>query len=164
MLQVKTKYIVMKKILTYSFLALFLSGSVALLMSIAPPTESTPEPIIEPVENVVEVVNLEVTGLSSYKLEEDSYNFGEVKQNNPAKHIFWFTNTGKEDLKIENVKPSCSCTASNYTKEAIAPGEKGFVEVVYNAKKLGVFRKTATITANTDPRNKVLSISGEVVN
>ncbi len=154
----------MKKIITYSFLALVLSGSFLLLMSITPSAETTPDPVVNLIENVDAAIEIEVTGLSSYKLEEDSYNFGEVKMGSTAKHTFWFTNTGTEDIVIEKVKPSCSCTASNFSSEPVAPGEKGYVEVVYPAKKAGVFRKTATITANTDPANKILTISGEVVN
>lgn len=94
---------------------------------------------------------------------EDSHSFGEVKYEVPASHTFRFKNTGTEALTIEKVKPSCGCTASDYTREPIQPGEEGFVELTFNAKKIGIFRKSATVTMNTEPSNKVLSISGEVV-
>lgn len=158
----------MNKILRYSLLALFISGSAVLLLSTTSWAEDEAEKFHEET-TTTKVANVKTDAtpidarLTSYSFDADSYNFGEVKQNKPAKHTFWLTNTGNEDLIIETVKPSCSCTASNYTKDPIAPGEKGYIELEYSAKKLGVFRKSATITANTDPRNKVLSISGEVV-
>lgn len=155
----------MKKIISFSLLALVITGGVFTLMATSPSsTNPDPEPATQLVEKEIFTTVSEVTGMSSYKLETESHNFGEVKMGETARHTFWFTNTGDEDIVIENVKPSCSCTASNYSQKPIAPGEKGFVEVVYPAKKVGVFRKTATITANTDPKNKVLSINGEVVN
>ena len=114
-------------------------------------------------ENQSAEANAADPALSEASFSEDSYSFGEVKFEVPAKHTFRFTNTGTEPLKIEKVKPSCGCTATNYSKEPIAPGAEGFVELTYNAKKMGIFRKTATVTMNTQPQNKILSISGEVV-
>lgn len=96
--------------------------------------------------------------------ETDSHNFGEVPQGTPVRHTFKFTNTGKTDLLIENVKPACQCTVTEYTKEAVAPGESGIVVAEYNAKNPGVFKKSLTVLANTEPKAKILNITGEVVN
>ena len=89
------------------------------------------------------------------------FDFGKVKLNAPATHEFTFTNKGNAPLIISNVKASCGCTVTEYTKEAIAPGQKGFVKATYNSAHEGTFTKTVTINANTDEA-VVLTIKGEV--
>ncbi len=153
----------MNKIISYSLLAILVTGGLVLLMATANSVPNEAPPTTKEVIQKVATAEPAVKGLTSFNLTADNHSFGEVKLGETAKHTFWITNTGDEDLIIESVRPSCSCTASNYSKEPVAPGEKGYIEVVYPAKKLGVFRKTATITANTDPRNKILTISGEVI-
>jgi pectate lyase len=59
------------------------------------------------------------------------------------------------------VQGSCGCTATDYSKEPIAPGKKGYVTATYNAANMGAFHKTVTVTANTDAP-VVLVIKGEV--
>ena len=95
---------------------------------------------------------------------EDSYNFGEIKQGEKVMHTFRFKNNGSNPLKVENVKPACGCTATDYSKDMIAPGEEGFVEIEFNSKgKNGIQKKTVTVTTNTEPRNTILSFTGEIV-
>lgn len=157
----------MKKPIIYLFAFLLLAtGGTALALNSK--TEPAPEKEIPVVKTSLEenapVEATPKTGaLTEVAFTEDSHAFGEVAFEVPAKHTFRFTNTGNQPLTIENVKPSCGCTATNYSKEAIPVGGEGFVELTYNAKKVGIFRKTATVTMNTEPRNKILSISGEVV-
>jgi hypothetical protein len=112
---------------------------------------------------VVDVNHEEPLAVTSIQFDATSYNFGEVPQDVPVKHRFTFTNTGKTDLLIENVKPSCNCTVAEYSKEPIKPGEKGYVEGEFNAKAVGIFKKTITVTANLDPKNVILDFSGEVI-
>jgi hypothetical protein len=42
-----------------------------------------------------------------------------------------FTNTGKEPIKIENVKTSCGCTTAGLKKTEYAPGESGEIEAKF---------------------------------
>ena len=75
---------------------------------------------------------------------------------------FEFTNTGKSDLIVQNVKASCGCTTPDWTKTPVKPGEKGFVEATYNATgRPGAFSKTITVTTNAG--EQVLTIKGEVI-
>lgn len=94
---------------------------------------------------------------------ETDFNFGEVKQGVPARHTFTFTNTGDKDLIIENVKPSCSCTAPSWTKEPVKPGETGEITAEFNAKSKGVFNKSVTVTSNGSDVPMILKIKGEVL-
>lgn len=96
-----------------------------------------------------------------FQWEVMEHNFGKVKQGNPAKYRFKFTNASDAPLTVKNVKPSCGCTAADYTKGEIAPGAEGFVEAEYDAKKPGVFNKTVTVFPEEGPAVQ-LRLRGEV--
>ena len=90
-------------------------------------------------------------------------NVGEIPQGTPKKVVFQFTNTGTAPLILANVRTSCGCTASNWTKDAILPGESSEIEATYNAKNIGNFNKTITVTSNAATPTVVLKLSGTVV-
>lgn len=92
-----------------------------------------------------------------------SYDFGKIRKDQPVTKEFSFTNDGNAPLVITSVKASCGCTVTEYSKEAIAPGEKGFVKATYNAAKTGTFHKSVTVNANTEDSVVQLVITGEVV-
>ncbi len=95
--------------------------------------------------------------------EKTNMDFGKIPQNVPVKMTFNFTNTGTAPLIIMTVTPSCGCTATDFTKSSIEPGQKGFVTLTYNASAVGVFSKTATVNANTIPGAIILEFNGEVL-
>lgn len=99
---------------------------------------------------------------SVLKWKEDSFDFGLIEKGKPVSHDFTFTNTGKQTVLITNVKASCGCTATNYTKTPIKPGESGFVTATYNAASPGSFNKTVTVTTNDTDNKKILIIKGKV--
>ncbi|MDD2635874.1 MAG: DUF1573 domain-containing protein [Bacteroidales bacterium] len=96
--------------------------------------------------------------------EQVVYKFGTFKEEaGPQTATFNFTNTGSKPLFLTNVRASCGCTATEYTKEPVKPGEKGFVKVTYNPRnRPGRFNKSVTVTANTENPTTLLRISGEV--
>ncbi len=94
--------------------------------------------------------------------KEDSFDFGSIEKGKPVSHEFSFKNTTKQTVLITNVKASCGCTATNYTKTPIKPGETGTVTATYNAASPGNFTKTVTVTTNDSEVNKVLTIRGKV--
>jgi len=96
--------------------------------------------------------------------EEDKHNFGIIKEGDFAEYSFKFNNTGNGDLLIANATASCGCTVPEYPKGIIKPGKEGFIKVKFDSKgKVGMFEKTITITCNTEVRETVLTISGEVI-
>jgi hypothetical protein len=97
------------------------------------------------------------------KWATDTHDFGEIEKGKPVSYEFTFVNTTKETVLITNVKPSCGCTATNYTKTPIKPGEKAVIEATYNAASPGVFQKTVSVTTNDEnAAPKVLTIKGKV--
>ncbi|RPD46105.1 MULTISPECIES: DUF1573 domain-containing protein [Hymenobacter] len=80
------------------------------------------------------------------------HDFGDIKPGDVVKHTFEFTNTGKSPLLIENATASCGCTTPNWTKEPIAPGAKGTIDVQFDSHgKSGIQNKEVAIQANTQP-------------
>ena len=96
---------------------------------------------------------------------EASYNFGEIKEaDGPVTHKFELTNTGDAPLVITYVKPSCGCTTSDYTKEPIMPGAKGFVSATYNPQgRPGPFNKSIDVTTNSKPEVTTVKFKGNVI-
>ena len=97
-------------------------------------------------------------------METKEFDFGKVGQNKSVDIEFFFTNTGKRDLIIRHVKPTCGCTAMMPTKDIIKPGERGSVKAQYSSgMSKGPQYKNIFIYTN-DPRNPevMLMIKGEV--
>lgn len=97
------------------------------------------------------------------KLSTETYNFGKVKQNVPAKATVMVTNIGTGVLLIEEVVPSCGCTNAEYTKTPIAPGKTGSISVTYNAAALGHIDKTLTVKFAGADDAKFVKLTGEVL-
>lgn len=95
--------------------------------------------------------------------KSESIDLGEIPQNKPKEVDFEFKNTGKTAVVITNVKASCGCTATDYTKTPVQPGETATVKATYNAAAKGAFSKTVTVTTNADDTPKVLSFKGTVI-
>jgi hypothetical protein len=86
---------------------------------------------------------------AKFKFEETTHDFGNLKEGDPAKYEFVFTNTGTEPLIIQDCKASCGCTTPSWPKEPIMPGATGRITVVFDTKnKNGTFLKSIWITSN----------------
>ena len=97
------------------------------------------------------------------EFDEKVLEYGTIIQHSDGNREFTFTNTGNAPLVIANVKSSCGCTVANYTKEPILPGEKGKIDVTYDTKRLGVFRKSIRVFSNAKEDNKTFVVQGNVV-
>ncbi len=93
-----------------------------------------------------------VMGYAQPKIQFDNttYDFGTIQEEGgKVTGRFEFTNVGTEDLVLTNVRPGCGCTAANYSKDPIAPGEKGYIEATYNPyNRPGGFNKNIRVTTN----------------
>ncbi len=94
--------------------------------------------------------------------DKTTHDFGTVKEEDgKISCVFEFTNTGDAKLKLSNVQASCGCTTPQWSRDSIAPGEKGTINVAYNASgRPGGFTKTVTVTSNAE--RVVLTIKGNV--
>lgn len=87
---------------------------------------------------------------------------GTLKQNEPVEAVFVITNNGKTPLIIKDVRASCGCTVTSYTKEPVLPGNSTSVKAGYDAKSLGNFNKSITVSLNTAEGIQVLRLKGTV--
>lgn len=90
-------------------------------------------------------------------------NLGEIMFQLPAKVNFKIKNTGTEPLRIQEVIPSCGCTAVEWTKELIGAGAEGTITAIYDAKMLGVFQKDLEVYTNASEEPVYLHLQGRVV-
>ena len=99
------------------------------------------------------------------KLAETEYDFGLIKEETgQVSHIFTYSNTGTDTLKITSVEASCGCTVPEWSKKPLLPGEKGTIKVTFDpTNRPGPFVKTINIVANTTPAVSIITINGSVI-
>lgn len=95
--------------------------------------------------------------------DKESKDFGTVLWANPATAEFKVSNTGDALLVLSNVEASCACTAVEWPKNGIKPGETASIKAVFDAKALGTFYKEVEILCNASPEPIYLGMSGKVV-
>lgn len=91
-----------------------------------------------------------------------THDFGSFKESDGVQTTrFEFTNTGTVPLVLSAVRASCGCTTPTWTREPVAPGKSGSIEVSYNpAGRPGMFTKSVTVTSNAETPNVNLTIQG----
>ena len=105
-----------------------------------------------------------MTNGAQMKFEYVTHDFGKIQQGDKVTYKFNFANTGKSPLIIADAVASCGCTIPTWPKAPIKPGDGGQIVVTFNsAGKKGLQDKMITITANTNPRQNVVHLVGEVL-
>jgi len=98
------------------------------------------------------------------EIDSSMVDLGTIMQGDTIMHVYNFKNTGNMPLVVSNVNASCGCTTPSYSKEPVAPGERGFITVKFNSKgKEGKMNKTVTAFANTKPADNTVSFKIEVL-
>lgn len=113
----------------------------------------------------VALFSLAASAQAVIKFDKTTHNFGTFPEAQVQKVDFTFTNTGDKTLIIQQVFTSCGCTASEYTKTEIKPGEKGTVTVTFNGKgqATGSVKKVITVRSNASNSIVRLYIEGNMV-
>jgi hypothetical protein len=96
--------------------------------------------------------------------ETTAYDFGAIDQATTVTHRFVFRNTGGLELKLDNLRASCGCTAAASTTAGVPAGASGAIDVTCDANNdIGPQKKTVTVYSN-DPAQPVttLTVSGRV--
>ena len=101
------------------------------------------------------------------EFDKKTHDFGDIKEEGgKVTARFTFKNVGDSALILKQVKPGCGCTAANYTREAVAPGETGFIDATYDPwGRPNAFNKNIKVTTNepnlTTPH--LIFIKGNVI-
>ena len=96
-------------------------------------------------------------------VEEHTYNFGSVVEGSRISHRYTVTNKGNTTLYIRDIKTSCGCTSTEFSRE-IGPGLRGAITVTFDASGFfGAVEKTVYVVTN-DPEYPLfdLRIMGNV--
>lgn len=96
--------------------------------------------------------------------DKTSINFGNIGELDGLKsHIFTFTNNGSQPLILYDVATTCGCTVPQWSKEPVAPGGTGTINVTFDPLgRPGAFRKAITVKSNAREPTVVLYIVGLV--
>ncbi|KRD12856.1 hypothetical protein ASE21_02805 [Flavobacterium sp. Root901] len=117
---------------------------------------------IAPVKSLVSETKITETA-STIVWKAETIDVGQIPQGTPKAIVYEFKNTGKTAVVITQVQGSCGCTATDYTKEPIAPGKSAKVTATYNAANKGAFTKTVTVTTSAETAPKILTLKGTVI-
>ena len=104
---------------------------------------------------------VEATDGPQITFAEDTHDFGDIEQGTKVSHTFEFENVGTEPLILSNVLTTCGCTATDWPRDPVAPGNGGKIEVSFNsAGKMGKQNKVITVVSNaTNAQERVKIIT-----
>lgn len=71
------------------------------------------------------------------RFKDTLFMFGRVEEGVEVEHTFTFKNTGEGPVFISQVSPGCTCTVTDYTKDAINPGKEGKIKATFDTKGKG---------------------------
>lgn len=101
---------------------------------------------------------------TTIKMIDSVFNFGKIKDGEKVVFSFRFENTGTQPLVIAAASPTCGCTVADKPDQPVAPGERGFIKVVFDSKgRVGPVHKEVNIISNAEPQMPNLVLTGEVV-
>lgn len=124
---------------------IFLVGILCLVSTISSQTNVTP-----------------VAGAAEITFETTKHDYGTIPYGGNGSYDYVFTNIGKTTLIITNCVKGCGCTDVSWTKEPIAPGQKGKVTATYNTLKIGYFNKGVDVYSNSTTPKINLRLIGTV--
>ncbi len=101
--------------------------------------------------------------VAAITFDKTDHDFGTIKEGAVVEYTYTFTNTGEVPLVIQEARPSCGCTAPDWTRTPVPVGGKGFVKASFDSKnKPNLQNKTITVVANTHPHETVLKFKAMV--
>jgi hypothetical protein len=110
------------------------------------------------------LLGMTVQAQETIKFDKTVHDFGNIpEKGEPVTYSFEFTNTGTAPLIIQNVQSSCGCTTPGWTREPVAPGQRGFVKATYAPTAAVSFDKTLTVISTGNPSSVILRIRGKAV-
>lgn len=95
---------------------------------------------------------------------EASHDFGDITQGDRVTYVFKYENTGNEPLILSNVRTTCGCTAPNWSREPLAPGESADLTISFNSRgKSGMQNKIITVMSNSVNSEERVKITANVL-
>ncbi len=95
-------------------------------------------------------------------VSETEHDFGDLLQAEPATFHFQFKNISDQPIVIDNVRPQCGCTAPDWDETPIEPDSIGTIQITYDARKTGYFRKKVKVFFSGQRKGEKLYVEGFV--
>jgi hypothetical protein len=93
------------------------------------------------------------------------HDFGTIIEGESVVCYFDYWNGGEEELLITTVEAACGCTTPSWNRDPLGPGEKGHLEVIFDASgRSGLQRKVITVMSNATNQVVRLTICANVNN
>jgi hypothetical protein len=89
--------------------------------------------------------------LTNARIEFDRtvFDFGSINKGASVAHAYWFANNGTDTLVITKIKPTCGCTITKTGGIVAAPGERNYIDVIFNSGKFnGRVTKVVKVETN----------------
>ena len=87
--------------------------------------------------------------LAKITFTEAEHDFGDITQGDKVEYTFTFKNEGAAPLVLTNVSTTCGCTAPEWPRDPIMPGQESSILVRFNsAGKMGRQNKVITVYSN----------------
>ena len=117
------------------------------------------------VEDFSSLTREQLANAPAIKFESDVFDIGKMPVNQTKEIEFKFTNTGKSDLIIRHIRPTCGCTAIQQGKPVVAPGESSSIKAVFSSGASPSPQQKSILIYTNDPKSYevILTIKGEVV-
>ena len=90
------------------------------------------------------------------------HDLGDIALKKPVTVFFQYKNISSEPVTIDNVRPTCGCTAPDWSDAPIEPDSIGTIKIVYEAGQPGYFRKKVKVFFNSAREAERLYIEGFV--
>ncbi|TAE00473.1 MAG: DUF1573 domain-containing protein [Bacteroidetes bacterium] len=101
---------------------------------------------------------------ASISFEKPVFDLANVEQGTIIEHTFKFSNTGNANLVITEVKTTCGCTATKWSKTAVLAGEKSGITVQFNTEgKIGQQNKIITVFSNASNKMERLTLKANIL-
>lgn len=114
---------------------------------------------------VIDAPKKELDG-AKIKFEKSQHDFGIIKEGIVVDYVFKYSNIGKANLEIKDIRTSCGCTAAEPSKKILKPGETGELKVSFDSKnRAGRTSRTITLVTNDQVEEYyTLTIYAEIKN
>ncbi len=92
------------------------------------------------------------------------YDFKTLKFGDKAFCVFRYKNTGNDELMITGIETSCGCTAVDWDKPPLMPGQQGEIRINLNTSEdYGYKNETITLFSNTPQNKSILKIKANIL-
>ncbi len=105
-------------------------------------------------------VNLMAQSGSQVSFEAKTLYLDEMKSGERDTFMYYFTNTGHEDLNLWNMRATCGCTVADYPKYPIAPGQRDSITAIFDSTgKQGLNAKGINMESNAGEIHLIFEVN-----